>query len=643
MVMRLSGPYATSVVVVLVVGATAMGVAGRGRSSPDTSSEWRAYGHDPGGMRYSPLAQIDRSTVAKLTRAWTYHTGDVPKAGRDSAPFEATPLMVAGVLYLTTPFGRVIAIDAEEGRERWTFDPHLEHSGSPRHRGVAYWEDASGTDRRILVGTEDGRLIALDASTGTPAKSFGKDGVLDLVEGAGGDAGSAAHAASYALRSPPAIYRDLAIIGAAVPEWPSRGPAGDVRAIDVRTGREVWRFHTVPRDGEPGRDTWPSGDAANGRTGANMWSMPSVDTARGLVFLPLGSPSYDFYGGDRAGQNLYGNSLVVLDAATGARRWHFQAVHHDLWDYDLPAQPVLTRVARGGRSIDAVVQVTKMGLVFAFDRETGAPLFPIAERQVPASAIPGEAASPTQPFPELPRPLTRSTPLSADEITTVTPESHQFCADLFARLTSGGLYTPMGTSLTLFWPGNIGGAAWSGASFDPETGYLFVNVNEIGAVGEMRPQPPGTPLPWRRGSNLERGEYARFWDPDRLPCQQPPWGTLAAVELASGRVAWQVPFGALPALEAKGITNTGAPSLGGTIATAGGLVFIGGTPDAKFRAFDTRTGAVLWTAALDASAHATPITYRGPRSGKQFVVVTAGGGGYLSETTSDAVVAFALP
>jgi quinoprotein glucose dehydrogenase len=599
--------------------------------------EWRAYGHDAGGMRYSPLAQIDRGNVARLARAWTYHTGDAPPAGRDSTPFEATPVMARGVLYFTTPYGRVIALDAEDGTERWTFDPRVERTGAPRHRGVAYWEDAGATDRRILVGTEDGRLFALDASTGAPVRGFGSDGAVDLRPQAAG------HAA-FALRSPPAIYRDLAIVGSALQEWPAAGAAGDVRALDVRTGREVWRFHTVPRDEEAGRETWPAGESGLVRSGANAWSIASVDAERGLVFLPLGSPTYDFYGGDRAGANLYGNSLVVLDAATGARRWHFQAVHHDLWDYDLPAQPLLATVTRAGQPVDVVVQVTKMGLVFAFDRATGEPLFSIEERPVPPSVVPGEAAWPTQPFPAKPPPLVRHAPLTKTDITTVTPESHRFCADLFDRLTSGGLYTPLGTTLTLFWPGNLGGATWSGASFDPATGYLFVNLNELGAVGEMRRQPPGAPLPWRRGSDLARGEYARFWDPDRLPCQQPPWGTLAAVDLQTGEVAWQVPLGSVPALEARGVTAvTGSPSLGGSIVTAGGLVFIGGTGDARFRAFDARTGALAWSAPLEASAHATPMTYRAPRSGRQMVVVAAGGGGYLSETTSDVVVAFALP
>ncbi len=605
--------------------------------TPGAETEWRAYGHDPGGMRYSPLAQITRANVATLTRAWTYHTGETPAGSKEPSPFEATPLMVHGVLYFTTPSGRVIALDAERGTERWTYDPRVDARGAPRQRGVAYWESATGGDRRVLAGTEDGRLIALDAGSGHPVTGFGRGGTVRIRDTAGAFAGQ-----DYALRSPPAIYKDLAIVGASVPEWPSRGPSGDVRAFDVRTGALVWRFHTVPRPGEAGNETWAD-QSWRDRTGANVWSMLSVDVARGLVYLPIGSPAYDFYGGDRKGQDLYGNSIVALDAATGSRVWHFQLVHHDLWDYDPPAQPVLLTVRRNGRAVDAVAQVTKMGLVFVFDRATGTPIFPIEERPVPASQVPGEAAWPTQPFPAAPPPLVRHAALTRDQLTTVTSQSHRDCEALFDRLTSGGIYTPPSTSLWLVWPGNLGGATWSGASFDPDTGYLYVNVNELGSVGEMRQQPEGAPVLWRRASDLDRGEYARFWDRDRLPCQQPPWGRLVAVNLNAGTIAWQVPLGGVPSLEAQGITGTGTPSLGGSIVTAGGLVFIGGTNDRGFRAFDARSGAQLWTTRLEASAHATPLTYLGSRTGRQFVVVAAGGGGYLSQATADAVVAFALP
>ncbi len=598
--------------------------------------EWRAYGHDAGGMRYSPLDQINLQNVKRLTRAWTYHTGEVPTGGREPSPFEATPLMVDDVLYFTTPSGRVIAIDAETGTERWTFDPHVKHGAAPRHRGVAYWKDAAGGDGRIFVGTEDGRLIALDATKGVPAKGFGEDGTITLRPTGPEEKGE------YSIRSPAAVYRDLVIVGASVPEYPAHGPAGDVRAFDARTGRLVWTFKTVPPPGEEGHDTW-EGDSWRDRTGANVWSVMSVDEARGLVYLPVGSPAYDFYGGDRKGANLFGNSLVALDAATGRRVWHFQAVHHDLWDYDLPAQPVLLSVAREGRTRDAVAQLSKMGFVFLLDRATGEPLFPIEERPVPPSTIPGESAWPTQPFPTAPPPLARTTAIGRSDLTRVAPKSQKFCEALFDSVTSGSIFTPAGTKLTLIWPGSLGGSNWSGASYDPRLGYLFVNVNELGAVGQMQEQPAGSPLPWRRFSDLDRGEYARFWDEDRLPCQQPPWGTLAAVDLAKGTIAWQVPLGIVPSLEAQGLKGTGTLSLGGTIATAGGLVFIGGTNDSRFRAFDARTGAELWTATLDASAHATPITYRGARTGKQFVVVAAGGGGYLSSKTADTLVAFSLP
>ena len=604
------------------------GQAPRQRSGQaDLRGEWRSYGRDPGGARFSPLDQITRDNVSRLTRAWTYHHGEpLPAAGREGPAFESTPLVVGDFLYFTSPSGRVIALDPENGTERWTFDPKLARpAGAARHRGVAYWEGRG--DRRIFAGTLDGRLVALDALSGKPNTTFGDNGQVQL-------------AAELSLRSPPAIFKDLVIVGSAAPEFPGLGPVGDVRAFDARTGRQVWEFHTVPRANEPGNDTW-EGDSWRERTGANVWSMMAVDEARGLVFLPIGSASYDFYGGDRKGQNLYANSVVALDAATGRRRWHYQTVHHDLWDYDIPAQPVLVTVRHNGRRVDAVAQVGKTGFVYLLDRETGSPLFPVEERPVPASTVPGEAAWPTQPFPTKPAPLARIVPLTRDELSDVTPEARRSCEALFDRVVSGGLFTPHGPTLTLVFPGNLGGGTWSGAAFDPSSGYLFVNVNELGAVGEMRKV--AATNTYRRGSDLPRGEYARFWDERRWPCQKPPWGTLAAVNLHDGSLAWRVPLGIVEELAAKGLTDTGAPNLGGAIVTAGGVVFIAGTNDSRMRAFDARTGGTLWETTLPASGHATPMTYLGPRSGTQFVAIAAGGGGYLSPTYSDAIVAFSLP
>ena len=608
--------------------------------SPAVSAqEWQSYGGDAGGTRSSPLKQINRQNVGKLRRAWTYHMGELDRENNETGrhhvvPFESTPIVIDGALYFSTPSNRVIALDAETGKEIWRFDPQAGRAG-PRHffqhRGVAYWHGKSGDEGRILYGTFDGRLIALDAKTGKPCRAFGKDGTVDLRAGVA----DAYPAAEYAVTSPPAIYQDLVITGAAVPEYPSKGPSGQVRAFDVRSGKLAWTFHTIPRPGEVGHETW-EGDAWKERTGANVWSIMSLDLERGLVFLPIGSASYDFYGADRKGLNLFSNSLVALDAASGKLVWYYQMVHHDIWDYDMPAQPVLITVRRDTRDIPAIAQLTKMGFVFILDRLTGKPLFPVEERLVPSSDVPSEAAWPTQPSPVKPPPLVRQS-FSEGDLSTVTPESHRYCAQLFHSLESHGMYTPYGRKLTLVVPGTLGGANWSGASFDRASGYLFVNANEVGAVGAMEPQAADAPVRYRRAS--KDGEYARFWDQHQWPCQKPPWGTLNAVDVNKGEIVWKVPIGVVDGLK----TTTGTPNLGGSIVTDGGVVFIGATTDSRFRAFDARTGEQLWVGDLEASAYATPMTYMGKKTGKQFVVIAAGGGGYFIGKVSDVLAAFALP
>lgn len=614
-------------------------------------SEWRAYGGDAGGSRYSTLDQINRGNVGKLKSAWTFHTGEgVPEtstaintgspaySGRPT--FQCTPLMIDGVLYVTTSSSRVIALDAENGRKLWEFDPQANKSGKKKlhqHRGVSYWEGIGSDGKKqrfIIFASTDARLYALDAATGKPFVSFGKDGSIDLREGIADNYPTL----NYDVTSPPAIYKNLIIIGARVPEDVAKGPSGDVRAFDVRTGKLAWRFHTIPQPGEAGHETW-TGDSWKERTGANAWSIISVDAKRGMVFLPLGSASHDFYGGERKGNNLYANSIVALKADTGKLVWHYQTVHHDIWDFDVPAQPNLITVRHNGKNVPAVAQMTKMGFTYLFDRMTGKPLFPIEERAVPPSSVPGEQAAATQPFPVKPAPLSNITAITRDEINDITPEIKKQCTELFDQAMSANIFTPfLLDKWTLSRPNRLGGATWSGASFDPTSGYLFVNANEMAQMLKITAQAAKAPLAYARDNKT-----INFSADNKIPCQRPPWGTLNAINLNTGEIAWRVPLGFNEELAKKGLTDTGTWSLGGSIATRGGIVFIAGTNDSRFRAFDSGNGKELWTTQLPAPGHATPMTYRGKRTEKQFVVIAAGGGGNLGSKTSDALEAYALP
>ncbi|MCU1261499.1 MAG: quinoprotein glucose dehydrogenase [Bryobacterales bacterium] len=592
-------------------------------------TDWPVYGHDPGGMKFSPLTQINTTNIAKLERAWTYHTGE---KGRQ---FESTPLVVGGVMYVSTQQQRIVALEPETGKEIWKYDPKAR---AREHRGVSYWAGDRQTPPRIVFGTGDGRLIALDARTGNPAVDFGDNGVVDLRVGVADKYPKA----GYAITSPPAIYRNLVIVGPNTQEGPSHGPSGDPRAFDVRTGKLVWRFHTVPQPGEPGNETWGP-DGWKERSGPSLWGVMTVDTERGLVFLPTGNPADSFYGGDRKGTNLYANCVVALDAATGKLRWYYQIVHHDIFDYDVTGAPALIDVVQNGKRIPAVAEITKMGLLFILNRLDGKPVFGAEERPVAKSDVPGEEAWPTQPFPLKPPPLARMS-LKRDEIARRTPESERYCRELFDQLHEGGPYTPYGMAkATLLFPGAMGGGNWGGVSFDPKLGYVFVNTSNMGAMGHIVPVPAGSPMPYRNESG-----YARFLDQDQYPCQQPPWGELSAVNANTGDIAWKVPLGSFEELEAQGFKNAGTPNVGGTIATAGGLVFVAATNDSKFRAFDSRTGKELWTGRLDATGNSTPITYQG-RHGKQYVAITAGGPDHLrnvgdnSKNNADSLIVFALP
>ena len=595
------------------------------------AADWPAYGRDAGGTKYSPLDQVNSKNVGALVRAWTYHTAD------PGATWENTPIVVGNVMYFATQKNRVVALEPETGKELWTYDPKSTHIAE--HRGVSYWPGDSRTKPRIILATE-ARLIALDAKSGLPALDFGDNGQVNLRAGVADDYPSA----QYAITSPPAIYKGLILLGPSTQEGPSKGPSGDPRAFDARTGKLVWRFHAVPRPGEPGNDTWGP-DGWKDRSGPSSWGAMTIDAERGLVFIPLGNPADSFYGGDRKGTNLYANSIVALEAATGKLRWYFQTVHHDLFDYDMAAPPALIEATtmeanKPGKRVPAVVEFSKNGLLYVLDRLTGKPVWGVEERPVPASDVPGEAAWPTQPFPLKPPPLTRLS-MTKEKVSNISPESHAYCLEQFEKFKTLGPFTPFSVKEPrLVFPSSMGGADWAGVSYDPKLGYIFANASNLGQTGQMVATDPGSPMPYRN-----QGAYARFMDKEGYPCNQPPWGELSAVDSHTGDVVWRVPLGSYDELEAKGMKNTGAINLGGSIATAGGVLFIAATADGKFRAFDSRTGKELWVTKLDSIGNATPITYRA-RNGKQYVVIVAGGPGHLRGSPirpSDAVIAFALP
>ena len=596
----------------------------------NTAGDWPMYRHDYGGTGYSPLVQIDATNVSSLARAWTYGLQSTsppaaPAGGRGGgAGFssEATPIVVNGVMYLPAA-NRVVALAPETGKELWQ---HVVTGGAPSRRGVAYWPGDGSNPPRIIF-TIGRRLVALNATTGVPDPAFGKDGEVDLV---------------VPYNSVPLVYKNIIVVGANSPPPPTIAP-GNPRAFDARTGAKLWEFNAVAQPGDVGHDTW-AGDSWKDRGGTNAWTFYfTLDEQRGLVFVSLASPAAGSYGGDRKGANLFGNSIVALDVQTGKYKWHFQTLHHDIWDADPPAPPGLLDVTQNGRTVPALAVATKSGYLFILNRDTGRPIFGVEERRVPKSDAPGESTYPTQPFPVKPPPIARNSYKPDDLVTAAdtTAEHVQACQELIAK--NGGAYnagpfTPWvyraegaPPKSSLVFPGGGGGPNWGGTATDPKAGYFFFATQDDGVLGWVEKAREGSPIPYTRNSGDRGGLFEVPMPGGNWPCQKPPWGRLMAVNAATGTIAWQARLGITESLPA-GKQNTGRPVLAGPIVTASGLVFIASTDDNRFRAFDAKTGRELWVTRLERRGNANPITYQGS-NGKQYVAVVA----------TDTLVVYALP
>jgi len=598
------------------------------------AKDWPTVGNDPGGMKFSPLTQITPANVTRLTKAWTYDLG-IPAAG-----YTATPIVISNVMYLAVG-STIVALRGDTGTESWKFDlktiPGIGVNPSAGGRGISYWQGTAQVGPRIVIATTNGFLVQLDAKTGMPIPA--PSGLVNLATGVMEKFGG-----NYATNTAPALYKNLAIIAARTGEQGRYGIPGDPRAFDLLTGKEVWRFHIVPRPGEENFGTWgPNG--WQDRRGPGLWVPMTVDPVNDLVFIPLGNPTDQNFGNSRPGENLYSSTLLVLQASTGKRKWHFQLTHHDIYDWDASSPPALIDAIKDGQRVPAVAQMTKQGMLFMFHRLNGEPLFGVEERPVPVFDALGDAAWPTQPFPLKPAGLTRDS-MTRKEVSKISPEAEKYCTELFDKSVNMGPYTPYGMVPSLVFPGSEGGGGWGGVAANPALGLVFVNTRHVGVIAQLQPMMSSGILPSLAKQKLPTPFYI---DEQGYPCNAPPWSELVAVSTSTGDIVWRTPLGEYEELTAKGILNTGtAVNDGGPIATASGLVFIGATADYGFRAFDAKTGKELWRATLASDVLMTPLSYQGANS-KQYVAAVAGGGDASFHIPARPaagnamIVAFALP